>query len=135
MITLYSGDDDVCLFRNGADDTDDIQLVSDTDSNKTSNGHTYVTPSSTTSAHLPTPSRLGNTSAYYEYNLEAAGPPKDTSTSLKQLVLKSGEYFQSIWTAKINSKGDNAESSTSWIEIVESGLKDRCAVQYALQRV
>ncbi|KAB8291299.1 hypothetical protein EYC80_009985 [Monilinia laxa] len=134
-ITLYSGDDDVCLFRNGADDTDSIVLALDNDPNKNANGHTFVTPSSITTAQLPTPSRLGNTSAYYEYDLRAAGPPKETSKSLSYLILKAGESFQSIWTAKINNKGDTKERSTSWIEVIEAGLKDTCQSQFVLQRV
>jgi hypothetical protein len=134
VITLYSGDDTVCLFRNGADEIDQIQLVEDTDPNKKNNGFTYVTPASTIAARLPIPARLGNTSAYYEYNLQVAGPP-DTTTRLQQLVVKAGEYVESIWTATINKKGDSDDSSVSWIEIVENGLKDRCQVQFSLQRV
>ncbi|KAG4032306.1 hypothetical protein MFRU_007g02140 [Monilinia fructicola] len=134
-ITLYSGDDDVCLFRNGADGTDSIALALDNDPNKNDNGHTFVTPRSITTAQLPIPSRLGNTSAYYEYDLRAAGPPKDTSKSLGYLILKAGESFQSIWTAKINNKGDTKERSTSWIEIIEAGLKDSCQSQFVLQRI
>ncbi|KAG8409171.1 hypothetical protein J3459_017659 [Metarhizium acridum] len=91
VITLYSGDDNVCLWRNGADDTDNIQLVADTDSSINSNGYTYVTPASTTAAHLPIPARLGTTSRYFEYDLQVAGPPQDTSTKLQQLVVKSGQ--------------------------------------------
>ncbi|KAH8433829.1 uncharacterized protein LDX57_011464 [Aspergillus melleus] len=134
VITLYSGDDSVCLFRNGADETENIQLVDDSDPNHDSSGYTYVTPADTTAAQLPIPARLGTTSAYYEYDLQVAGP-RATSTKLKELVVRSGEYIQSVWTAKINNKGDSDDSSVSWIEIVENGLKDRCQVQFALQRV
>ncbi|RAL15220.1 uncharacterized protein BO97DRAFT_463091 [Aspergillus homomorphus CBS 101889] len=134
VITLYSGDDDVCLFRNGADETDNIQLVDDTDPNKSSNGYSYVTPSSTAAAQLPTPARLGTTSTYYEYDLQVAGPPQDTSTKLQQLVVKAGEYIQSIWTAKINQRGDSDDDSVSWIEIVENSLTDRCQVAFMLKR-
>ncbi|KAJ8061184.1 hypothetical protein OCU04_010257 [Sclerotinia nivalis] len=134
-ITLYSGDDDVCLFRNGADETNEITLVLDTDANKNENGHTFVTPSKITAAKLPTPSRLGNTSIYYEYDLRAAGLLKETSSSLENLVLKAGESFQSIWTAKINNKGDDKEKSSSWVEIVENGLTDACQSQFVLHRI
>ncbi|KAI9043209.1 uncharacterized protein KD926_004393 [Aspergillus affinis] len=134
VITLYSGDDSACLFSNGADETENIQLVDDSDSNHDSDGYTYVTPADTTAAQFPTPGRLGNTSAYYGYDLQMAGPPA-TSTKLKELVVKACEYFESIWTAKINKKGDSDDSSVSGIEIVENGLKDRCQVQFALQRV
>ncbi|KAJ5521182.1 hypothetical protein N7527_005297 [Penicillium freii] len=40
-ITLYSGDDDVCLFGHGADY---IELVRDNDSHYTETGYTYITP-------------------------------------------------------------------------------------------
>lgn len=133
-ITLYSGDDDVCLFRNGADNTEKIILVPDTDADKNENGHTFVTPSKITSAQLPIPARLGNESIYYEYVLRAAGLPKESSTSLNNLILKAGESFQSIWTARINNRGDDKEKSTSWIEIVENGLTDACQSQFVLQR-
>ncbi|CAD6446573.1 7630552f-96ab-41cf-8523-f973691513a3 [Sclerotinia trifoliorum] len=133
-ITLYSGDDDVCLFRNGADDTENIILVPDTDADKNENGHTFVTPSKITSAQLPIPARLGNESIYYEYDLRAAGLPKETSGSLNNLILQAGESFQSIWTARINNRGDDKEKSTSWIEIVENGLTDACQSQFVLQR-
>lgn len=135
QITLYSGNDDVCLFRNGADDTANISLVLDTDAGKQENGHTYVTPSSVTNAQLPQPSRLGTESTYYEYNLQAAGPVAEASNGLKQLVVKAGESFQSVWTAKVNGRGDDSEKSTSWIEVVEAVLKDKCQTQFLFQRL
>ncbi|KFG84691.1 hypothetical protein MANI_115552 [Metarhizium anisopliae] len=134
-ITLYSGDDNVCLFRNRADQTGNTMLVLDSDADKNKNGHTYVAPSSTNGAQLPTPSRLGNTSVYFEYNLKTAGPPSDTTSSLQNLILKAGESFQSTWTGMINNKGDDTERSTSWIEVVEVGLKDKCQSQFVLQRI
>ncbi|KAI1757865.1 hypothetical protein F4782DRAFT_475448 [Xylaria castorea] len=134
-ITLYSGDDDVCLFRNGADETANIQLVPDTDSNKDKNGYTYATPSDTVGSQLPAPAKLGSETDYYEYNLQVAGPPKETSSSLNTLVLKAGESFQSFWTAKVNSKGPDAERSLSWVEVVENGLVDRCQSHFSLSRI
>ncbi|KAI9644845.1 hypothetical protein NHQ30_006872 [Ciborinia camelliae] len=134
-ITLYSGDDGVCLFRNGADNTDKIVWVADTDPDKDKNGHTYVTPRSTAGSQLPNPSKLGTESNYYEYDLQAAGPPAETSSSLTNLVLKAGEAFQSIWTGKINNKGDDKEKSTSWIEVIEVGLKDTCQIEFVFLRV
>ncbi|PLB43387.1 hypothetical protein P170DRAFT_481335 [Aspergillus steynii IBT 23096] len=77
---------------------------------------------------------LGTLSTYYEYDLKVAGP-KATSTKLQELVVKAGGYVESIWTAKVNNKGDSDDSSVSWIEIVENGLNDRCQVQFALHRV
>ncbi|PYI25874.1 hypothetical protein BP00DRAFT_451728 [Aspergillus indologenus CBS 114.80] len=106
-------------------------LVEDTSFDKGSNGHTCVTPASTTAAQLASPARLGSTSAYYEYVFHAAGPP-DTTTKLLQLVVKAGRYVESIWTGKVNAKGDSDNSSISWVEIVENGLKDRCQVQFPL---
>ncbi|ESZ94054.1 hypothetical protein SBOR_5580 [Sclerotinia borealis F-4128] len=134
-ITLYSGDDNVCLFRNGADGTPEIALALDTDTDKDDNGHTYVTSSTITAAQLPQPSKLGTESIYYQYDLQAAGPPKDTSSSLEYLVLKAGESFKSVWTALVNNRGDDDEKSTSWIEVVEVGLKDTCQSQFVLKRI
>ncbi|KAF2962631.1 hypothetical protein GQX73_g10942 [Xylaria multiplex] len=54
-ITLYSGDDAVCLFANG-DDT--IELVAETDQNHDKPGHTYVTPSDLSAGQLPYPAKL-----------------------------------------------------------------------------
>ncbi|OAA47155.1 hypothetical protein NOR_02791 [Metarhizium rileyi] len=137
VVTLYSGDDGVCLFRNGAADSSDdtIRLVPETDPHRQTNGYTYVTPQSVVAAQLPVPARLGTESTYYEYDLWIAGPPQETSTKLQQLVVKSGQFLESVWTARINSKGDSEDSSISWIEIVENGLKDRCQVQFSLHRV
>ncbi|KAE8380072.1 hypothetical protein BDV26DRAFT_279869 [Aspergillus bertholletiae] len=134
-ISLYAGDDDVCLFQNGTDGTDLIQLVEETDSNINNNGYTYLSPSTVAIGQLPTPSRLGNTSIYYQYNLQAAGPPAEESKSLQNLIVKKGEAFKSIWTAQVNRKGSDTESSTSWIELVEVGLKDKCQKQFMLTRV
>ncbi|KNG86160.1 hypothetical protein ANOM_006584 [Aspergillus nomiae NRRL 13137] len=134
-ISLYSGDDDVCLFRNGADETDLIQLVEETDANAKDDGHTYLTPSTVTVGQLPPPSKLGNTSTYYQYDLQAAGPPAEKSKSLQPLILKKGERLKSIWTGKVNGKGEDEERSTSWIELVEVGLKDKCQMQFMLTRV
>ncbi|KAI1828148.1 hypothetical protein F4861DRAFT_245595 [Xylaria intraflava] len=131
-ITLYSGDDNVCLFAEAADV---IQLVAESDQHHDTAGYTYVTPSSLSAGQLPTPAKLGNTSNYYEYDLQVAGPPKEASTGLQYLVLKQNEKFQSIWTAVVNKPGADAEKSTSWIEIVEVGLKDKCQQQFMLQRV
>ncbi|PYH83541.1 hypothetical protein BO82DRAFT_400299 [Aspergillus uvarum CBS 121591] len=57
-------------------------LSEDISCDKDNNGHTYVTPASTTAAQLPSPARLGSTSAYCEYDLQVAGPP-DTTTKLQ----------------------------------------------------
>ncbi|KAI0549850.1 hypothetical protein F4679DRAFT_228149 [Xylaria curta] len=134
-ITLYSGDDDVCLFRNGADETANIQLVPDTDPNKGKNGYTYVTPSDTVGSQLPAPAKLGTETNYYEYSLQVAGVLKETSSSLNNLVLKAGQSFQSFWTAKVNDKGPDDERSLSWIEVVENGLVDRCQSHFSLMRI
>ncbi|KAI0413214.1 hypothetical protein F5X98DRAFT_296318 [Xylaria grammica] len=131
-ITLYSGDDDVCLFANGADT---IELVAESDSSHGTAGHTYVAPSELSAGQLPSPAKLGNTSNYYEYDLQVAGPPKEYSNGLEYLILKPMEKFQSVWTAVVNSRGDDLEKSTSWIEIVEVGLRDKCQVQWKLQRL
>ncbi|PGH13745.1 hypothetical protein AJ79_03444 [Helicocarpus griseus UAMH5409] len=134
-ITLYSGDDYVCLFENRANETDPIKLVSETDVNHDENGYTYVGPSGLSVGELPTPARLGTTSGYYRYDLQAAGPPKEASTGLKAVILKKGEAFKSVWTAKVNKRGDDDEQSTSWIELVEALLKDKCQLQFMLNRV
>ncbi|KAI1435344.1 hypothetical protein GGR50DRAFT_687065 [Xylaria sp. CBS 124048] len=131
-ITLYSGDDDVCLF---AETTDVIQLVKESDQNHDSVGYTYVTPSSVAAAQLPYPAKLGNTSNYYEYDLQVAGPPMEAATGLQALVLKQSDKFQSVWTAVINMPGDDAEKSTSWVEVVEVGLNDKTQQQFMLKRV
>ncbi|EKV12208.1 Eukaryotic aspartyl protease family protein [Penicillium digitatum] len=131
-ITLYSGDDDVCLFRNGADY---IQLVPDDDPNRETSGHTYVAPQKITAGQLPTPAKLGTTSNYYQYNLQAAGPPKENSTNLTSLILKHGEKLKSVWTAVANKIGDDKEKSTSWIEVIEAGLKDKTQHQFKITRV
>ncbi|KAL4786841.1 hypothetical protein BJX76DRAFT_354842 [Aspergillus varians] len=134
-ITLYSGDDDVCLFRNGANGTATIQLVTDNDPKKSNDGYTYDTPNTTTAAQLPTPASLGGDTTYYEYGLEVAGLPQDTSSKLQQLVLKAGEAFNSVWTGEINDKGKSDDTSISWIDVVENGLYDRCHAQFSLLRV
>lgn len=134
-IGLYSGNDNVCLFENGTGDSDTIQLVTDTDSNRDTNGYTYVAPSELSGGQLPTPARLGNTSIYYRYDLQAAGPPKESSTGLKTLILKQGESFKSVWTGTINKRGNDDEKSASWIELVEVGLTDKCQMQFMLRRI
>ncbi|KAI3320291.1 hypothetical protein HD806DRAFT_547485 [Xylariaceae sp. AK1471] len=131
-IMLYSGDDDVCLFGAGAG----IALVKETDQEHDKPDHTYVTPSSVSAGQLPTPAKLGNTSSYYEYDLQVAGPPKGDSASmgLKYLTLEPNEKFKSIWTAVVHRAGATLEKSTSWIEVVEVGLKDKCQMQFMLRR-
>lgn len=125
-ITLYSGDDNVCLFQNT---TDTIQLVPENDNNHDKDGHTYVAPSARSGGQLPMPDRLGNRPYYYKYNLQAAGPPKDFSTGLKNLILKQGEKFQSVWTAMINQRGGDDEKSTSWVEgQVSTAVQDQQAL-------
>ncbi|KAI1762240.1 hypothetical protein GGR53DRAFT_532802 [Hypoxylon sp. FL1150] len=131
-ITLYSGNDDVCLFANRSNT---IKLVPESDGNRDQPSYTYVTPSSLSAGQLPTPARLGTTSEYYEYDLQVAGPQNDALTSLKNLVLKPNEKFQSVWTAVVNSRRDDSEKSTSWIEVVEAGLVDKCQMQFMLRRV
>ncbi|CAG8896706.1 unnamed protein product [Penicillium egyptiacum] len=131
-ITLYSGDDDVCLFGNGEDF---IKLVPDDDSNHDTSGYTYVTPQKVTAGQLPTPAKLGTTSNYYQYNLQAAGPPKKNSTTLTSLILKHGEKVKSVWTAVVNKTGEDKEKSTSWIEVIEAGLKDKSQHQFKITRV
>ncbi|KAJ8133039.1 hypothetical protein O1611_g587 [Lasiodiplodia mahajangana] len=131
-ITLYSGDDDVCLFGAGAG----IALVQEHDQSHDKPDHIYITPSSVSAGQLPKPAKLGNTSSYYEYDLQVAGPPKgSTSTGLNNLSLKPSEAFKSVWTAVINKAGSTLEKSTSWIEVVEVGLKDKCQTQFMLQRL
>jgi hypothetical protein len=131
-ITLYTGDDDVCLFNSTEPY---IELVGDDEQDKDKDGHTYVTTSDLSGADLPTPAKLGNESKYYQYELKAAGPPQDFTTSLKNLVLEKGQMFKSVWTAGINKKGKDKDSSTSWIELVEVGLVDKCVEQFTLHRI
>ncbi|KAJ5546864.1 hypothetical protein N7494_004449 [Penicillium frequentans] len=131
-ITLYTGNDDVCLFRNTKPY---IQLVEDQNSDKGQDGYTYVTTHDISGAQLPEPAKLGNKSDYYQYDLKAAGPPQKFTTSLKNLILEKGQKFQSVWTALVNDKGKDSDSSTSWIEIAEVGLKDKCQQQFTLHRI
>jgi hypothetical protein len=84
---------------------------------------------------LPTPAKLGTTSNYYQYNLQAAGPRKENSTSLTNLILKNGEKLKPVWRAVVNKTGEDKEKSTSWIEVVEAGLKDKTQHQFKITRV
>ncbi|KAJ5392728.1 hypothetical protein N7465_011702 [Penicillium sp. CMV-2018d] len=99
----------------------------DDDSHHDESGYTYVTPQKVTAGQLPTPARLGTTSNYYQYNLQAAGPPKENSTPLTSLFLKTAR--------RSNRKGDDKEKSTSWIEVMEAGLKDKSQYQFKITRV
>ncbi|KXG51286.1 uncharacterized protein PGRI_095470 [Penicillium griseofulvum] len=132
-ITLFTGSDEVCLFGTTKPY---IQRVEDQDPNKDQNGYTYVTTHELSGAQLPEPAKLGNTSNYYQYDLKVAGPPHEFTTSLKNLILEKGQKFQSVWTVRINNKGKDSDSSTSWIELAEVGLKDKCQQQkFTLHRI
>jgi hypothetical protein len=129
-ISLLSGNDDTCLFA--ADDK--IALVEDTDPNKDTENHTYVTPSKVTDANLPRPSKLGTTSVYYQYDLRLAGPEKDGENALQALVLKPAEKIRSVWKARINRKGEDDDHTSSRVDIVELFKNDKSHVQFTLVR-
>ncbi|RDH19750.1 hypothetical protein M747DRAFT_331910 [Aspergillus niger ATCC 13496] len=66
-IVVNSGSDDVCLFS-----TDDFELVEDTDTDKDSDKHLYVTPNSTAEGTLSS-SVLGDETEYHEFDLVVGG--------------------------------------------------------------
>lgn len=135
-ITIYSGDDEVSIFRSNANDQKgNIKLASDVDPPRVEDGHIYVTPKENAVARLLELSRLGNTSKYFEYNLKTAGLTKTKSQALGNLVLKLGAKFESVWTGMINKKGEASETSVSWMDVVEYGLKKKCQAECMLRRV
>ncbi|KAI2812118.1 hypothetical protein CBS115989_10777 [Aspergillus niger] len=104
-IVVNSGSDDVCLFS-----TDDFELVEDTDTDKDSDKHLYVTPNSTAEGTLSS-SVLGDETEYHEFDLVAK------------------ESFTAVWTGRINKSG------RSVVEIIEKSDLDKCHVQYTVFRV
>ncbi|KZF22467.1 hypothetical protein L228DRAFT_268931 [Xylona heveae TC161] len=132
-ITLLGGGDLACLFKHDIDAV--IELVSDTDGSKDHEGHTYVTPASTVGATLPTPSKIGTKSIYYQYDLRVAGPKNEGENSLSALVLDPGQSFSSVWTGYINDRGNDNDSSWSYIDIVESTTLDKTNKQISILRM
>ncbi|GKZ49349.1 hypothetical protein AbraIFM66951_001754 [Aspergillus brasiliensis] len=122
-IIVTSGSDDVCLFS-----TNDFELVEDTDTNKDSEGHLYVTPDSKAEGTLSS-SVLGEETEYHEFDLVVGGNKKDTENSLHKLILQAKESFTAVWTGKINKSG------RSVLEVIEKSDLDKCHVQYTLTRV
>ncbi|KAI3005469.1 hypothetical protein CBS147345_7540 [Aspergillus niger] len=122
-IVVNSGSDDVCLFS-----TDDFELVEDTDTDKDSDKHLYVTPNSTAEGTLSS-SVLGDETEYHEFDLVVGGNKKDTENSLHKLILQAKESFTAVWTGRINKSG------RSVVEIIEKSDLDKCHVQYTVFRV
>ncbi|PYH66584.1 uncharacterized protein BO88DRAFT_468977 [Aspergillus vadensis CBS 113365] len=122
-IIVTSGSDDVCLFS-----TNEFELVEDTDSDKDSDGHLYVTPNSKAEGTLSS-SVLGDETEYHEYDLVVGGNKKDTENSLHKLILRAKESFTAVWTGKINKSG------RSLVEIIEKSDLDKCHVQYTVLRI
>lgn len=122
-IIVTSGSDDVCLFS-----TNEFELVEDTDSDKDSDGHLYVTPNSKAEGTLSS-SVLGDETEYHEYDLVVGGNKKDTENSLHKLILQAKESFTAVWTGKINKSG------RSLVEIIEKSDLDKCHVQYTVLRI
>ncbi|PYH30565.1 uncharacterized protein BO87DRAFT_342321 [Aspergillus neoniger CBS 115656] len=122
-IIVTSGNDDVCLFS-----TKEFELMEDTDTDKDSDGHLYVTPNSKAEGTLSS-SVLGDETEYHEYDLVVGGNTKDTENSLHKLILQAKESFTAVWTGKINKSG------RSLVEIIEKSDLDRCHVQYTVLRI
>lgn len=130
-ITLLSGDDDTCLFA----EANKFHLVGDDSSSKNDEDYTYVTPDELVDANLPTPSQLGTTSIYYQYDLRLAGPKKKGESSLQSLVLKPAARVRSVWTGIINKKGSDKDHTSSTIDIVETFTnQDKSHVPFSLVR-
>ncbi|KAJ5699522.1 hypothetical protein N7536_002535 [Penicillium majusculum] len=66
------------------------------------------------------------------YNLQTAGPPKETSTTLTSLIFENAEKIKSVWTVVVNKKGDDKKKQTSWIEVMEAELKDKSQHQFKI---
>ncbi|KAI0976249.1 hypothetical protein F4678DRAFT_456572 [Xylaria arbuscula] len=124
-ISLLSGDDDTCLFAAG----DKIVLVPDDDPSRDTENRTYVAPDKTADANLQPPSKLGTTSAYYQYDLRLAGPKKAGEDALQALVLKPAERIRSVWKATINTQGPDSR-----VSIVELFENDKSHVEFKLVR-
>ncbi|BCR95341.1 uncharacterized protein AKAW2_20281S [Aspergillus luchuensis] len=122
-IIVTSGSDDVCLFS-----TSEFELVEDSDPDKDSDGHLYVTPNSKAEGTLSS-SVLGDEMEYHEYDLVVGGNKKDTENSLHKLILQAKESFTAVWTGKINKSG------RSLVEIIEKSDLDKCHVQYTVLRI
>ncbi|OJI87346.1 hypothetical protein ASPTUDRAFT_116731 [Aspergillus tubingensis CBS 134.48] len=122
-IIVTSGSDDVCLFS-----TNEFELVEDTDTDKDSDGHLYVTPNRKAEGTLSS-SVLGDETEYHEYDLVVGGNKKDTENSLHKLILQAKESFTAVWTGKINKSG------RSTVEIIEKSDLDKCHVQYTVLRI
>lgn len=124
-VTITSGDDEGCLYTN-----ETFELLKDTDPIKDQPGKTYVSPGAKIEGLL-SESKIGSTNDFFQFDLRVRGTTSEENP-LRQIVLKPGESFRSLWKGIVNAVGRN--SSESSVDIVETFAGDRSNILYYITR-